>query len=71
MSNLQLKTIEAIKRLDEGKLKKVSKFIVLIEKNNVPNDDTIESFLEGEELLNNPNTKCYNNIKELKEALGV
>ena len=74
MSDLQVKTIDAIKKLDEKKLEKVSRYIVYIEKSDsldIPNNDTIESFIEGEELLNNPNTKYYNNVDELKEALGV
>ena len=74
MSDLQVKTIDAIKKLDEKKLEKVSRYIVFIEKSDsfdIPNNDTIESFIEGEELLNDPNTKYYNNVNELKEALGV
>lgn len=74
MSDLQVKTIDAIKKLDEKKLEKVSRYIVFIEKSDsldIPNNDTIESFIEGEELLNDPNTKYYNNVDELKEALGV
>lgn len=74
MSDLQIKTIDAIKKLDEKKLEKVSRYIVFIEKNdtyNIPNNDTIESFIEGEELLKDPNTKYYNNVDELREALGV
>ena len=74
MSDLQIKTIDAIKKLDEKKLQKVSRYILFIEKSascDIPNNDTIESFIEGEELLNNPNTKYYNNVDELKEALGV
>lgn len=74
MSDLQVKTIDAIKKLDEKKLEKVSRYIVYIEKSDssdIPNNDTIESFIEGEELLNDPNTKYYNNVDELKEALGV
>ena len=74
MSDLQVKTIDAIKKLDEKKVEKVSRYIVYIEKSDsldIPNNDTIESFIEGEELLNDPNTKYYNNVDELKEALGV
>ena len=74
MSDLQIKTIDAIKKLDEKKLEKVSRYIVFIEKNdtyNIPNNDTIESLIEGEELLKDPNTKYYNNVDELREALGV
>lgn len=74
MSDLQVKTIDAIKKLDEKKLEKVSRYIVFIEKSDsydIPNNDTIESFIEGEELLNDPNAKYYNNVDELKEALGV
>ena len=74
MSDLQVKTIDAIKKLDEKKLEKVSRYIVFIEKNdtyNIPNNDTIESLIEGEELLKDPNTKYYNNVDELREALGV
>ncbi len=74
MSDLQVKTIDAIKKLDEKKLEKVSRYIVYIEKSDssdIPNNDTIESFIEGEELLKDPNTKYYNNVDELKEALGV
>ena len=74
MSDLQIKTIDAIKKLDEKKLEKVSRYIVFIEKNdtyNIPNNDTIESFIEGEELLKDLNTKYYNNVDELREALGV
>ena len=72
MSDLQIKTIDAIKKLDDEQLKKVSRYIVFIEKNDdIPNADTLESFIEGEELLNNPNTKYYNNIDDLKVALGV
>ena len=47
---------------------------IIIEKSDsfdIPNNDTIESFIEGEELLKDPNTKYYNNVDELKEALGV
>ena len=74
MSDLQVKTIDDIKKLDEKKLEKVSRYIVYIEKSDsldIPNNDTIESFIEGEELLKDPNTKYYNNVDELKEALGV
>lgn len=74
MSDLQIKTIDAIKKLDEKKLEKVSRYIVFIEKSDsfdIPNNDTIESFIEGEELLKDPNTKYYNNVDELREALGV
>ena len=74
MSDLQVKTIDAIKKLDEKKLEKVSRYIVFIEKidsYDIPNNDTIESFIEGEELLKDPNTKYYNNVDELREALGV
>ena len=38
---------------------------------DIPNIDTIESFIEGEELLKYPNTKYFNNVDELKDALGV
>lgn len=47
---------------------------IIIEKRDsfdIPNNDTIESFIESEELLKDPNTKYYNNVDELKEALGV
>ena len=74
MSDLQAKTIDAIKKLDEKKLEKVSRYIIFIEKSDtfdIPNNDTIESFIECEELLNDPNTKYYNNVDELKAALGV
>lgn len=74
MSDLQVKTIDAIKKLDEKQLEKVSKYIIFIEKSDsydIPNNDTIESFIEGEVLLKDSNTKYYNNVDELKESLGV
>ncbi len=74
MSDLQVKTIDAIKKLDEKKLEMVSRYIVFIEKRDsydIPNNDTIESFIEGEELLKDPNNKYNNNIDELKEVIGV
>lgn len=74
MSDLQVKTIDAIKKMDEKKLEMVSRYIVFIEKRDsydIPNNDTIESFIEGEELLKDPNTKYYNNIDELKEAIDI
>lgn len=71
MSDLQVKTIDAIKKLDEKKLERVSRYIVFIENSNsydIPNNDTIESFIEGEELLKDPNTKYYNDVNELKKS---
>ena len=38
---------------------------------DVPNDETIESFIEGDELLKNIDTKYFYSIDELKEALEV
>ncbi len=36
---------------------------------NIPNEETIESFKEGEKLICDKNTKRYSTVTELKEAL--
>lgn len=36
----------------------------------IPNDETIEAFIEGDTMLNDPNTKKFSNVEELFEELN-
>lgn len=67
---MDFKEVEAMSNLSQQKRKEMLEHLNRLKEINI-NDETLKAIEEGRALAKDPNAKSYDNIDDLKKALGV